>query len=219
MPKRGISSFSMENLLSPVPKNFVEEPICVWQNFLHRKILGIRGGEGVSVTISRQNGFCLTVSNHFVGETFCVSESFGYRKGLCLRGDYPRFSMESLLSPVPEKLRRGTHLCFTDFSVSKTFRNKRGEGVSVTIFRQNGFCLTVSNYFLEEPICVSQKFLYRKILGIKGGGGKSECHNFPSKWFLSHSTKSFPRGNLLCFRKFRVSERFMPKGGLYAFFF
>ena len=25
-----------------------------------------------------------------------------------------------------EKLRRGTHLCFTDFSVSKIFRNKRG---------------------------------------------------------------------------------------------
>ena len=89
MPKRGISSFSMENLLSPVPKNFIEEPICVSQTFLYRKFLGIRGG---------------------------------------------------------------------------------GEGVSVTIFRQNGFCLTVSNYFLEEPICVSQKFLYRKILGIRGGG-------------------------------------------------
>ena len=160
--------FSMDNLLSPVPKNFVDEPICVWQNFLHRKILGIRGGEGVSVTISRQNGFCLTVSNHFVEETFCVSESFGYRKGLCLRGDYPRFSMESLLSPVPEN-------------------------------------------FVEEPICVSQTFLYRKILGIRGG--RSECHDFPSKWFLSHSIKLFPRGTHLCFTEISVSKDFRNKRG------
>ena len=74
-----------------------------------------------------------------------------------------------------EKLRRGTHLCFTDISVSKYFRNKRGGG--------------------------------------------SECHDFPSKWFLSHSIKSFRRGNLLCFRKFRVSEMFMPKRGLSSFFY
>ena len=83
------------------------------------------------------------------------------------------------------KLRRGTHLCFTDFSVSKNFRNKRGEGVSVTIFRQNGFCLTVSNYFLEEPICVSQKFLYRKILGIKGGGERVSVTIFRQNVFVS----------------------------------
>ena len=79
MPKRGTSSFPMENFLSPVPKNFVEEPICVSQNFLYRKTLGTRGGGGggVSVTIFRQNCFCFTVPNHFLEETFCVSEGFG----------------------------------------------------------------------------------------------------------------------------------------------
>ena len=43
------------------------------------------GGKGVSVTIFRQNCFCLTVPNPFLGETFCVSESFGFRKFLGIR--------------------------------------------------------------------------------------------------------------------------------------
>ena len=31
---------------------------------------------------------------------------------------------------------------------------------------------------------------------------------------LSHSTESFRRGTLLCFRKFGVSKNFMPKRGI-----
>ena len=77
------------------------------------------------------------------------------------------------MSQSNEKLRRGTHLCFTEFFVSKDFLNKRGGG--------------------------------------------SERHDFPSKLFLSHSTKSFPRGNHLCSRKFRLSEMFMPKRGTSSF--
>ena len=68
-----------------------------------------------------------------------------------------------------EKLRRGTHLCFKEFSVSKNFGNKRGGGVCVTIFRQNGFCLTVSNHFVEETFCVSESFGFRKLLGTRVG--------------------------------------------------
>ena len=43
--------------------------------------------------------------------------------------------------------------------------------------------------------------------------------DFPSNLFLSHSAKSFPRENILCFRKFQVSEMFMPKRGLSSFFY
>ena len=82
----------------------------------------------MSVRIFRQICFCLTVPNHFLEETFCVSESFGYRKGLCLRGDYTPFSIEFLMSQSTEKLRRGTHLCFTDMFESKSFMNKRVGG-------------------------------------------------------------------------------------------
>ena len=52
---------------------------------------------------------------------------------------------------------------------------------------------------------------------MKKRGEGSECHDFPSKMFLSHSTKSFPRGNLLCFRKIQLSEMFMPKRGISSF--
>ena len=55
------------------------------RNFCIERFSEKEGGEGVSVTIFRQNGFCLTVSNHFVEETFCVSESFGFRKLLGTR--------------------------------------------------------------------------------------------------------------------------------------
>ena len=138
------------------------------------------GGKGVSVTIFRQNCFCLTVPNHFLEETFCVSESFGYRKCLCLRGDYPRFFYGKFVVSGTEKLRRGTHLCFTEISVSKDFRNKRGGGVSVTIFRQNCFCFTVPNHFLEETFCVSEGFGYRKCLSLRGDYPRFSMENLLS---------------------------------------
>ena len=56
-----------------------------------------------------------------------------------------RFSIENLLSPSTEKLRRGTLLCFTKFLVSKKFMDKRGvgeegeEGGSIKVFCQNFF--------------------------------------------------------------------------------
>ncbi len=48
----------------------------------------------------------------------------------------------------------------------------------------------------------------RKISDKRGG----KYHDFPSNFF-SHSTKSIRRGMLQCFRKFRVSKKFMPKRG------
>ena len=42
-----VSRFSLENFRLTVPKNFVEEPFCVSENFCFRKMLGIREG-GVS---------------------------------------------------------------------------------------------------------------------------------------------------------------------------
>ena len=42
-----------------------------------------------------------------------------------------------------EKLRRGTHLCFTENFVSKDLMNKRGKGVNVTILLE---IVSVSEY-------------------------------------------------------------------------
>ena len=49
MPKRGLSHFSIENLVSHSTENFVGEPLCVSQNFWYRKDYWIRRGrEGIS---------------------------------------------------------------------------------------------------------------------------------------------------------------------------
>ena len=68
------------------------------------------------------------------------------------------------------------------------------------------FCLTVSKHFEEEPFCVSEKFWYRKMLGIRGGG----YHDVPSNLFCLTVSKHFVEEP---FRKFRVSKNFMPKRG------
>ena len=61
------------------------------------------------------------------------------------------------------------------------------------------FCLTVPENSVEEPFCVSKKFWYRKMLGIREGAGITIfCRN------CFHSTENLRRGTLLCC----VSENF-----------
>ena len=38
-------------------------------------------------------------------------------------------------------------------------------------FPLENFCLTVPKNFVKEPFCVSEKFWYRKLLGIREGAG------------------------------------------------
>ena len=52
---KGYHDFQLKNFCLTVPKNFAEEPFCVWENFWYRKMLGIR--EGAGITIFRQNCF------------------------------------------------------------------------------------------------------------------------------------------------------------------
>ena len=52
---KGYHDFPLKNFCLTVPKNFVEQPFCVSENFWYRKMLGIR--EGMSITILCQNCF------------------------------------------------------------------------------------------------------------------------------------------------------------------
>ena len=72
------------------------------------------------------------------------------------------------------------------------------------------FCLTVPKNFVGEHFGVSEKFGYRKILCIREGGVSS----FFVESFLSHSIEKFRWGTLRCFRKFRVSQKFMHQKGI-----
>ena len=54
---KGYHDFPLKNFCLTVPKNFVEEPFCVSENFWIRKMLGIR--EEAGITIFRQKCFVL----------------------------------------------------------------------------------------------------------------------------------------------------------------
>ena len=55
-------------------------------------------------------------------------------------------------------------------------------------FPLKNFRLTVPKNFVEEPVCVSENFWYRKSLWIRGRG---KYQDFPRKFFVSHCRK-FP---------------------------
>ena len=46
---KGYHDFPLKKFCLTVPKNFVEEPFCVLENFRYRKILGIREGAGIAI--------------------------------------------------------------------------------------------------------------------------------------------------------------------------
>ena len=52
---KGYHDFPLKNCCLTVPKNFVEEPFCVSENFWYRKMLGI--SEWAGITIFCQNCF------------------------------------------------------------------------------------------------------------------------------------------------------------------
>ena len=77
----------------------------------------------------------------------------------------------------------------------------------VSLFSVEKFCLTVPKNFVEEPVCVSENFGYRKTLPKRG------ISRFCIENLLSHSTEKLRRGTLLCFTKFLVSRNFLDKRG------
>ena len=46
---KGYHDFPLKNFCLTVPKNFVEEPFCVFENFLYWKMLGTREGAGITI--------------------------------------------------------------------------------------------------------------------------------------------------------------------------
>ena len=81
------------------------------------------------------------------------------------------------------------------------------EGLSRFSLRR--FCLTVSKNFVEDSFRVRQKFWYRKMLGMRGGASITIFRQSA----LSLSIESSRRGLLLCFKKFRVSNKILSKRG------
>ena len=120
--------------MSPVPKNFVGEPLCIPKNFWYRKKIyaqegeregGRAGGrEGGSEGTSRflVKNFCLTVPKNFL-DFLCVFQKYSVmQKKLAIREEVSiTIFRQSVLSRSTESFRRGTLLCFRKFWLSKNF--------------------------------------------------------------------------------------------------
>ena len=82
--------------------------------------------------------------------------------------------------------------------------------MNITTFRLKFF---VPQY---RKISLGNTSVYQQISGIEKfyASERGEYHVSPSKSFLSHSTEKFRWGTLRCFRKFRVSQKFVHKKGI-----
>ncbi len=79
---------------------------------------------------------------------------------------------------------------------------REGEREGLSRFSVKYLMAHSTKKIVAEPFCASQNFWPKR--------GISQT---PMENLLSHRTKSFRRGILLCFRKFRVSKNIRLKGG------
>ena len=174
---REFHDFMLENFCLTVPKIFVEEPICVAENFWYRE--KSRRSER-----ERERGghhdfpskiCCLTVPSNFVGET-CVSENFWYRKMLRIRerGGHHDFLSKIRCLTVPKNFVGET--CVSErFWYRKIFWMRRGAR-EYHDFQMEIFCLTEPKNFVQEPFCVAEISGMEKCQEERERG---EHHDFP----------------------------------------
>ena len=168
MPKRGISRFSIENLLSHSTEKFRRGDLLCFTKFLVSKnFMDKRGGEGGREYHDFMSKFLSHSTEKFRRGTL-VSENFWYRKMLGLRkGAGIRIFRQNSFVSAPN------HFVEEPFCVSESFTYRkilclRGEYHD---FLKKICCLTVPKNFVEEPFCFSEHFWYRKMLGLREGAG------------------------------------------------
>ena len=116
MPQRGISRFSIENLLSHSTEKLRRGTLlCFTKILVSKKFMDKRGGGEYHDFLSKL--FCLTVPKNFAGEPFSVSLISGIEKFYASESDVT-ILCRNFLSHSAEKFRRGTLLC----CVSDNFR-------------------------------------------------------------------------------------------------
>ena len=195
----GCHDFLMKHFRLTVPKNFVEEPVCVSETFGYRKTLCIRGD---ITNVYRKNVVSqyrkISKGNTTVIEKILVSKSFMDEKGVS------RFSVEHFRSQNAEKIRGHLfnvsenlgyrkNLCIIGgitffprkilvsqckrsrghpFNISQKLGYGKfyaSEREGVSRFSVEKFCQTVPKIFVGEHFGVSENFVYRKSLCIARG--------------------------------------------------
>ena len=154
--------FPLKNFRLTVPKNFVEETVCLRKFRVSKNFMPKKGISRVSI----KNIVVSQYRKYFVGEPFFVSENFWYRKNLWIRGGrgegVSRFSVKKCLSHSTEKFRRGNRQCVTNFGYRKIlcFRDLSHDCVEI-------FFVSVLKNFVGEPFWS----VYEKKSGIEKNYG------------------------------------------------
>ena len=114
-----------------------------------------------------------------------------------------RLSLEDLLSHSFERIPEGSFVCMRQFLVSKNVNGEKGHNN----FPSKICCLTVmKKKIVEQPICVSEFFWYRKKLRKRQGASRLSVEGL-----LSHSTEKFSRGTLCCLEFLWYQTNFIDK--------
>ena len=124
MQIRGYNVFPSKIFGLTVPKKFVGEHFGVTENFGYRKVLCFREG-GYHVSPSKT--FVTHTKKLRCGTLRCLRKSRVLQNFMHKKGTSPN-SAEKFLSHSANINRRRTLLCFEKILVSKTFKNRRGEG-------------------------------------------------------------------------------------------
>ena len=158
MPKRGISRFPVKNLLSQNTEKLLRGTLLCPRKMLIAKNFMDKRGEGVSRISLKLFSQCQKILQWIP----LVCHYIRVWKKILLERVRSGFSVEIALSDSAEIFRRGTLLCRRKFRISKKILDKSGVGNHDTPSKL--FCLTVPNFFIDEPFCVSEQFVLRKIL-------------------------------------------------------
>ena len=201
MHNRGYHNFPSKKFCLTVPKNFVRESYCFWENFWFQKVLWMK---------KRVSRFCFQrfwshSAKNFRGHPLNVSEKLGFWKNLCLLGGIT-FSHRNFLVSQCRKLLWASLQCFRNFAVSKKFMHNRVYHSFLSKFffsqcRKNSWASLQS----FKNFGVSKSFMLLRVITI-----------FRRKIFCLTVPKNL-RASLQCFRKFEVSKKFMHNRGYHNF--
>ena len=197
----GITIFRRKFFCLTVPKKFVMESYCFWENFWFQKVLWMK---------KRVSRFCFWnfwshSAEKFRGQPLNVSEKFGYWKNLCILAGIT-FSRRNFLVSQCRKISWASPQCFRKIGILKNAMHTRGYHV----FPSKPFGLTVPKKFVGIPS------IFRKIWGIENFYALIGYHNFPSKIFVSQCRKRL-WASLQCFRKIEVLKNFLHYGEYHSF--
>ena len=202
MQKRGVSRLFVQIFLSHRTEKLCWGTIGCIRKFRLSKIFLQEKG----ISKFSHEFFCLIVPKNFVGSPFCVSKKFRSRKFSCIGGG--RHGIVEIFLSECRKDSWEALQCFRKIWVSKNPRHKKG----ISLFSVETFLSQSAEKIRGKPFNVSEKFGYRKTLGIKRG-----YRYFLLKHFCLRVPKIFVGKHLNVSEKFGYRKTLCIKRGYHYY--